>query len=115
MRAAIRIDACTDGGDSAAPAGGSGWLLYRDCLLPAGEAVFVAHVAGAEAGMIELRLDGPQGLLVGRCPVPRTGGPQAWTRIEGRAELPALPSGMKDRAMAIVLTGKIGLSRFRLS
>ncbi len=110
----IRIDACTDGGDSAAPAGGSGWLLYRDCLLPAGEAVFEAHVAGAGAGMIELRLDGPEGLLVGRCPVPRTGGPQAWTHREAEVSLPASPEGMERRTLALVPSGDVRLSRFRL-
>lgn len=110
----IRIDACTDGGDSAAPAGGSGWLLYRDCLLPEGGAGFEAYAAGAEAGMIELRLDGPEGLLVGFCPVPRTGGPQAWTRLTGKVELPALPERMISRPLAIVLRGDVRLSRFRL-
>ncbi|ASS67147.1 MULTISPECIES: glycoside hydrolase family 3 C-terminal domain-containing protein [unclassified Paenibacillus] len=110
----IRIDACTEGGDSAAPAGGSGWLLFRDCLLPEGEAVFEARVAGAGAGMIELRLDGPEGPLVGRCPVPRTGGPQAWTHLEEKVTLPASPEGMERRTLALLPSGDVRLSRFRL-
>jgi hypothetical protein len=45
---------------------------------------FTAQVAsGAAGGTIELRLNGPEGTLIGSCAVGNTGGWQQWTAVSG--------------------------------
>lgn len=106
----VVVDECREGGDSVRTSQDGGWIAYRDADLGAGTAVFEARVSGnLSGGMIEVRLDGPYGPLAGACPVPPTGGRQAWTTVTGPVE------GMAGRRdVFLALRGDIGLSRFRL-
>ncbi|PLT47838.1 Beta-glucosidase [Paenibacillus pasadenensis] len=129
----LAIDACRDGGDSVRPAGadaaaltaafaggapGQGWARFGRGLLPAGADRFEARVSGAGSGSVELRLGGPDGELLARCDVPRTGGPQAWTTVAAPLALPAYSAAAAGRdgadTVSVVLRGEIGLARFRV-
>ena len=55
------------------------WAVYKNINFGDGATSFKARVAGlAYGGIIELRLDGPDGPLIGNCEVMPTGGWQRW-------------------------------------
>ena len=71
------------------------WAAYKYVNFGPGVADFQAYAASLTyGGTIELRLDRPEGLLVGVCQVPRTGGWQKWEtvscHVQGAAGLHAL-------------------------
>ncbi len=76
----IETEPCSEGGMNVTDIQGGDWLELRGVDFGSTGAVsFSARVASATSGgAIELRLDGPDGTLVGTCTVPGTGGPQAW-------------------------------------
>ncbi|PIM66924.1 glycoside hydrolase [Streptomyces sp. JV178] len=65
-----------------------GWIENGDYIkvkgvaFGAGASSFAARVASATSGgTVEVRLDSPNGSIVGRCGVPNTGGWQSWTTV----------------------------------
>ncbi|WP_420819502.1 glycoside hydrolase family 3 C-terminal domain-containing protein [Paenibacillus thalictri] len=81
----IRIDECNEGGNCVYSESGKGWIAFRNvefAEFAEKAAAFTARVAnpGPEAA-IEIRLDTPDGPLLGTCQVPPTGGTQAWTTV----------------------------------
>lgn len=86
------LDECRAGGTAVRLSADRGWLGYYSVLLQEMDE-FAALAASERGGSIELRLDGPQGELIGVCHVPRTGGRQVWQEV--RTELkPAV--GIRD-------------------
>jgi arabinoxylan arabinofuranohydrolase len=59
------------------------WAAYKYIDFGAGVTRFRARVGSLTyGGTIEVRLDSPEGRLVGTCTVPRTGGWQQWQEVE---------------------------------
>lgn len=48
------------------------------------EQMEIRAASATEGGIIEVRLDSPEGALLGTCPVPNTGGWQAWSSFKPR-------------------------------
>jgi alpha-L-arabinofuranosidase len=76
---------CSEGGECL------GWILHGDWAryepfdFKQGAGHVEIRVASAsEGGMIELRLDGPDGELLGTCPVANTGGWQSWASHQAK-------------------------------
>jgi beta-glucosidase len=104
------VDETRPRGEAVAPAGGAGWIAFRDVDFGAGLERFTACVAkqGPGGAAIELRLDGPAaGRRVGTVEVPCTGGRYEWTEV--RTVLRGA-CGVHD--LYLVLTGGVRLSRF---
>ena len=76
----IETETSSAGGMDVTQIANGDWLKLRGVDFgTAGAKTFSASVAStATGGSIELRLDSPTGMLVGTCPVPSTGGAQAW-------------------------------------
>jgi glucuronoarabinoxylan endo-1,4-beta-xylanase len=76
----IFTEACTEGGLDVTNIVNGSWTLVRGVdFTVAGATNFTARIASAGAGgKIELHLDSLAGTLIGTCPVPATGGWQAW-------------------------------------
>ncbi|MDQ0901869.1 glycoside hydrolase family 3 protein [Paenibacillus sp. V4I7] len=107
----VYLDACREGGGtSLRNQGAAGWIAFRGADLGSGVDAFEARVAQAEAGAkIEIRLDAADGLLVGICTVPPTGGWQAWTTV--KADLSGA-AGIRD--VYLRFDGTVQISWFRL-
>ncbi len=76
----IKTEVCNEGGLDVGYITNGCWIRVRGVDFRSGAATFTARVAsGSSGGNIELRLDSSTGTLVGTCPVPGTGGWQAWT------------------------------------
>lgn len=77
----IETERCSEGGMNLTELQSGDWVKIRGVNFgSAGATGFSARVASAaEGGAIALRLDSPTGTLIGTCPLPATGGPQAWT------------------------------------
>ncbi|MBK8476022.1 MAG: carbohydrate-binding protein [Opitutaceae bacterium] len=77
----IETGPCSEGGMNLTDLQSGDWVKVRGVNFgSAGAYGFNARVASAaEGGAIELRLDSPTGTLIGTCPLPATGSPQAWT------------------------------------
>jgi beta-glucosidase len=105
----VYLDECRDGGSCIRLTGETGWLRFDDADFRGGIGGFEARcMSGKEGGRIELRLDAPDGPLIGTCTVPETGGQQMWETAVCKADE---ASGV--RAVYLCLVGDIGLSRFR--
>jgi arabinoxylan arabinofuranohydrolase len=76
----IETEPCSEGGMDVTDIQAGDWVKLRSVDFGStGAASFSASVASATSGgAIELRLDSPDGLPVGTCTVPGTGGAQAW-------------------------------------
>jgi beta-glucosidase len=107
----VYLDACREGGGtSLRNQRAAGWIAFRGADLGSGVDLFEARVAQAEAGAkIEIRLDAADGLLVGICTVPPTGGWQAWTTVKA-----ALSGAAGIRDVYLVFDGTVQISWFRL-
>jgi hypothetical protein len=71
---------CTEGGDCI------GWIMHGDWVRygqvnfgSRTEQIEIRAASATEGGTIEIRLDTPEGELLGTCPVANTGGWQSWT------------------------------------
>ena len=65
------------------------WVRYEGVDLGSGEGQMELRVASAtRGGLVEIRLDAPDGDLLGACAVPHTGGWQAWTSVHATLEAP---------------------------
>jgi alpha-L-arabinofuranosidase len=71
---------CAEGGECLGWVMAGDWVRYERVYFKEGAAQVEIRVASAsEGGLIELRLDGPEGELLGTCAVSNTGGWQSWT------------------------------------
>jgi beta-glucosidase len=106
------VDTSKERGTSVATADGGAWLAYRDVDLGKGAATFTASVARAEAGTthLEVRLDGPQGRLVGSVDVSSTGDVYRYEEVSAPL---TRASGRHD--VYLVADGPMRISTFRLT
>ncbi|MDQ0878542.1 hypothetical protein QFZ77_007201 [Paenibacillus sp. V4I3] len=107
----VYLDACCEGGGASLRNHGvAAWIAFQNADLGSGVDAFEARVAQAEAGAkIEIRLDAPDGRLIGICAVSPTGGWQAWTTV--KAELSGA-AGIRD--VYLIFDGTVQISWFRL-
>ena len=77
---AVTTAPCSEGGMALSHLKNGDWVRYADVDFgPTGASTFTARVASiTEGNSMELRLDRPDGPLIGTCPVPDTGGDQQW-------------------------------------
>ncbi|WP_438444155.1 glycoside hydrolase family 3 C-terminal domain-containing protein [Gorillibacterium sp. sgz5001074] len=104
----IHLGECSEGGSAAIVSGARGWLSFRDVELGSGVSVIELQAAAAEDASVEVRLDGPEGPLVGRCSLP-AGDEQEWQQVTCGLTFAA---GRRD--VYLVLSGPVSLSRFRM-
>jgi len=70
---------CSEGGECIGWIEPGDWLRYDDVDLgERTEAIELRCASATRGGIIEIRLDSPQGELLGTCKVPHTGGWQTW-------------------------------------
>lgn len=107
----VFVDECREGGESIRLAWADGWIAFHDVELGAGPARFEARVSGHPwGGEIAVTLDSPDGETVFACPVPPTGGRQAWTTVTCPA------TGLTGRRNVYLhLKGEVQISWFKLS
>lgn len=74
----IKTEVCSEGGMNVTSISNGDWIQIQGVDFGTGAGSFLARVAGALGGSIELRLDSVNGTLIGTCPVPNTGGAQTW-------------------------------------
>lgn len=103
----VYLDECSEGGDSAALADG-GWLRFDDAAIPAGVTFFELRAWSERGAEAELRIDGPEGEIAGRCAI-APGGRQEWQTSRGAL---VLPEGR--RSIWIRLSGDAHLSWLRI-
>jgi hypothetical protein len=71
--------ACSEGGECIGFIEHGHWVRYeRVDFGPRTEQLEIRAASASDGGRIELRLDGPDGELLGTCSVPNTGGWQSW-------------------------------------
>jgi fibronectin type 3 domain-containing protein len=75
----VATENCGEDGRDIAVAAASNWVAYSNLSL-SGVNAFVARIASTNfGGSIRVCLDGPNGTLIGTCPIPNTGGSQTYT------------------------------------
>jgi beta-glucosidase len=74
----VVLGECTEGGSSIADIHSGDWISFKEADMHGKMQFFEARVACHEGGSIEIRLDQPDGQLVGTCSFMSTGGPQVW-------------------------------------
>ncbi|MGJ8639088.1 MAG: carbohydrate-binding protein [Opitutaceae bacterium] len=86
----------------------SNWVAYHDMNFGDGMDHFRARVASEISGTIELRLDSPNGKLIGKCEVTPTGGNQEWetvrtniSTVSGKRDLYLTFSGRGDDLLSL--------------
>ncbi|MGC8638845.1 MAG: carbohydrate-binding protein [Isosphaeraceae bacterium] len=76
---------CSEGGDCIGFISHGDWVCYEGVDLGRhAEELEIRVASAANGGVIELRLDGPEGELLGACPVSNTGGWQTWVTCKAR-------------------------------
>jgi len=78
----IQTEKCSEGGEDIGYIENGDFAVYKNVDFGNGAASFEARVASATSGgKIELRIDSPNGMLIGTCPVVGTGGWQTWSTV----------------------------------
>lgn len=78
----VNIAPCSEGGECIGMIEHGDWVTYDNVNFGAGTRALEFRVASAASGgIIEMRLDGPDGELLGACAVLPTGDWQSWTSI----------------------------------
>jgi len=100
----IEMEPCSEGGMNVTQLENGDWIRIRGVDFGGlGAASFEARVASVGgAGTIEVRLDSTTGTLLGSCPVPATGGAQAWTTVSCAV---SDATGLKDLYLRFTGTG----------
>ncbi len=89
---------CEEGGDCIGFIEHGNWVRYeRFDFGPKAEQVEIRAASASAGGVIELRLDGPDGELLGECAVPNTGGWQTWVSFTPKIKA---VSGVKTLCLA---------------
>ena len=74
---------CAEGGECLGFISPGDWVRYeRIDFGPRTERMEIRAASATEGGIVELRLDAPDGELLGTCPVPNTGGWQSWSSFK---------------------------------
>jgi alpha-L-arabinofuranosidase len=76
---------CSEGGDCIGFIEHGHWVRYdRVDFGQRNEAMEIRAASASEGGIIEIRLDAPNGDLLGKCSIPNTGDWQSWTSFHAR-------------------------------
>jgi len=96
----VRKAACSEGGECI------GWLEHEDWVRYEGvdfsrrtQKIELRAASASKGGIIEIRLDAPNGKLLGACTIPNTGGWQAWESFEAKI---TPTSGMKTLCLVFI-------------
>ncbi len=74
---------CSEGGDCIGFIADGHWVKYAGVDFKEGaKALEIRAASATDGGIIEVRLDAPDGELLGTCAVPNTGGWQSWTSFK---------------------------------
>ena len=94
----IQTAACSEGGECIGWIEQGDWVRYEQIDFGRSTRQFEIRAASAtRGGIIEIRLDGPDGELLGTCAIPHTGGWQSWSSFGA----PIKPvSGIKTLCLA---------------
>jgi beta-glucosidase len=104
----IHLGECVEGGSGAVVSRESGWLAFCDAELGTGVSAIELRAACTEKAAIEIRWDGPNGPLAGKCEI-AAGDEQSW-----RSFTCGLSLGSGRRDVYLVLHGPVSISWFRL-
>lgn len=104
----IHLGECAEGGSAAVVSGERGWLAFHDAELGAGISAIELRGAAVENAEVEVRLDGPDGPVAGKCKIP-AGGEQEWRSLSF-----GLTSVSGRRDVYLVLYGPVSLGWFRM-
>ncbi|MBW5448896.1 carbohydrate-binding protein [Cohnella sp. CFH 77786] len=107
--AAVRIGECSEGGDSLDASGAGAWVAFHDADLGAGVTFFEARIAADLPGVLEIRLDRPDGPLAGTCAYAATGGAKAWRTFTCAVNG---ASGIRDVYLTLGSEAKLSWFRF---
>jgi hypothetical protein len=77
----IKTEACVEGGQNLCSIHDGDYAMFKGCDFDSGVAAFKARIAARNQGSVEIRLDRPTGILIGRCAFENTGGWQDWRDI----------------------------------
>lgn len=80
----IETEPCKAGGMNLCAIQNGDWVKLRGVNFGDGVSAFRASVAGEKGGTIEVRVGSPEGLVLGTCDVPATGGSQEWKEVSCR-------------------------------
>lgn len=76
---------CTEGGECIGFILNGHWVKYKDIDFKENSDVLEIRAASAsDGGIIEIRLDAPDGEIIGSCPIPHTGDWQSWTSFNAK-------------------------------
>ena len=76
---------CTEGGECIGFIESGHWVRYEQVDFGSGtEQMEIRAASASGGGIIEIRLDQPDGELLGTCPVPNTGDWQSWVSFQAR-------------------------------
>ncbi|MCA0755081.1 glycoside hydrolase family 3 C-terminal domain-containing protein [Paenibacillus sp. N4] len=104
----IHLGECIEGGSAAAVNGDRGWLAFHDAELGAGISAVELRAAASENAAVEVRLDGPDGPIAGKCKI-SAGGEQDWRSLSC-----GLTGASGRRDVYLVLDGPVSLGWFRM-
>lgn len=104
----IHLGECVEGGSAAAVNGDKGWLAFCDAELGAGISAVELRAAATENAAVEVRLDGPDGPIAGKCKI-LAGGEQDW-----RSLTCGLTGASGRHDVYLVLDGPVSLGWFRM-
>lgn len=99
----------TEGGDSVIPSALLAWIRFDHAALKGGVASFVARVMSTGDSIIEVRLNGPEGLLVAYCEV--TGEEKGWRTVSSSINI----NLEGDQNICLVLKGDLKLGWFHFT
>lgn len=94
----VQTAPCSEGGECIGWVDAGDWTRYeRVDFGQSAEAIEIRAASATEGGIIEIRLDTPEGNLLGACSVPNTGGWQSWESFNVRIKP---TSGVKTVCLA---------------
>ena len=94
----VQTAACSEGGECIGWVDHGDWVRYeRVDFGPRTEQMEIRVASATTGGVIEIRLDGPDGELLGSCSVSNTGDWQSWTSVNAKIEP---TSGVKTICLA---------------
>lgn len=73
---------CSEGGQCVGYIAEGDWIQYEKINFKNQTEIEIRAASETDGGIIEIRLDGPKGELLGSCTVPNTGGWQSWSSFK---------------------------------
>lgn len=81
----VQTAPCSEGGECIGWIEHGDWVRYEGVDFgPSAEQMEIRAASVTEGGIIEIRVDSPEGELLGQCSVPNTGGWQAWATFTAK-------------------------------